>query len=69
MPRPPAQTPAPRPEIAAPGSKQRVWVLRGGEAVPVPVEIGVTDGRLTEITGGELQAGMEVITERASTGR
>jgi HlyD family secretion protein len=31
--------------------------------VAIPVQLGATDGRHTEITGGELQAGMEVITE------
>lgn len=47
---------------AAPGAAQ-VWVL--GEKGPqaVPVSIGVSNGRLTEVLGGELKAGMAVITD------
>ena len=42
---------------------QQVWVLRDGQPVAVPVTAGVTNGRQTEITGGELKAGMKVITD------
>jgi HlyD family secretion protein len=45
---------------------QRVWVLRDGRAVPLQVNTGASNGRFTEIVGGELQAGMDVITEIAS---
>ena len=38
-------------------------MLQAGTPVAVPVQLGATDGRFTEITGGELRAGMEVITE------
>lgn len=62
MPRPPRQASS-RPANARNGEGPRVWVLRAGSPVPVPVVTGATDGRYTEITGGELQAGMEVITE------
>ena len=44
----------------------RVWVLRGTQAVPIDVRTGATNGRVTEITGGDLKAGMEVITETVS---
>jgi HlyD family secretion protein len=46
-------------------SKQ-VWVLRDGAPVAVAITTGITDGRMTEITGGELQAGMQVITDQRS---
>jgi HlyD family secretion protein len=39
----------------------RIWTLRDGEAVEVPVNIGITDGRVTEITGEGLAEGMPVI--------
>lgn len=42
---------------------QTVWVLQQGEAVPMQVKAGATDGRHTEITGGDLQPGMAVIVE------
>jgi len=67
LPRPPH--PAPKPAAAPKGHEQRIWVLREGVAVPVAVTTGVTNGRLTEITGGELAVGMQVITERLGPGR
>lgn len=47
-------------------SARRVWVLREGQAVPVVVVPGISDGRMTEIVGGELQPGMRVITDQKS---
>jgi HlyD family secretion protein len=49
---------------AATAQARQVWVLRDGAAVPVAVTPGVTDGRMTEITGGDLRAGMLVITDQ-----
>jgi HlyD family secretion protein len=40
-----------------------VWVLRDGQATPLAVRTGATNGRVTEIAGGDLKAGMDVITE------
>jgi HlyD family secretion protein len=51
---------------AAIAQARQVWVLRDGSAVPVAVTPGVTDGRMTEISGGDLQAGMLVITDQKS---
>jgi HlyD family secretion protein len=45
----------------APGP--RVFVLRGDSIVPVPVQTGITDGRYTEVAGGELKAGERVVLE------
>jgi HlyD family secretion protein len=41
---------------------RQVWVLREGVPVSVAVTPGISDGRMTEVTGGELQEGMLVIT-------
>jgi HlyD family secretion protein len=43
---------------------KQVWVLRDGTAVPVAVTPGISDGHMTEITGGDLQEGMLVITDQ-----
>jgi HlyD family secretion protein len=48
------------------GAKQ-VWVLRDGLPVSVAVTPGISDGHMTEITGGDLQVGMQVITDQRST--
>lgn len=61
LPRPPSETKRVT-ATAVPGALQ-VWVLEGGEPRAVPVKTGVSNGRFTEITGGELKPGMAVITE------
>jgi len=62
-PRPPRPTPRPRPPAA--GGPPRVWVLRDHRPVPIEVQTGATDGQATEIVGGSLEPGTEVITEAA----
>ena len=51
---------------ASTAQARQVWVLRDGAAVAVAVTPGISGGRMTEITGGDLQAGMEVITDQKS---
>ena len=41
----------------------RLYVLRDGQAEAVSVNVGVSDGRMTEVTGGALTPGMQVITD------
>ena len=43
----------------------KVYVLEQGELVPVSVTLGITDGRNTEITGGDLKAGGQVVVGEA----
>jgi HlyD family secretion protein len=45
---------------------RQVWVLRDGVAVAVKVTPGISDGRMTEIIAGDLQVGMQVITDQKS---
>ena len=49
------------------GARQ-VYVLKDRQAEAVPVKTGISDGRMTEVTGGELQEGMAVITDQRATG-
>ena len=55
-------------DSASTATARQVWVLpdagQGAAAVPVAVAVmpGISDGHLTEITGGGLKAGMQVIT-------
>ena len=53
---------------SAGGQKRQVWVLEGGAAVAHSVTVGISDGRSTEVTGGDLAAGMEAITDQRSGG-
>jgi HlyD family secretion protein len=61
MPRPPQQTGTQA--KAANGSAPRVWVLKDGQPAALEVRTGATNGRMTEIVGGDLKAGMAVVTE------
>lgn len=61
MPRPPSQ--AKKVLAPSPNGTPRVWVLRDDQPVAIEVQTGATNGRMTEITGGALTAGMQVITE------
>jgi HlyD family secretion protein len=62
----PPRSPRKQTSAAVTNGTHRIWVLRNGEAVPLQVKTGVSNGRFTEILGGDLQSGMEVITETAS---
>ena len=69
MPRPPSSN-APKmagTESNAPGTHQ-IWVLRDGQAVAVQVQSGVSDGRMTEVSGESMVPGMAVITDQRSAG-
>lgn len=63
LPRPPDRASSKPARPASDMATQQVWVLRDGQPVPLAVTVGVTNGRLTEVTGGELREGMQVITE------
>jgi HlyD family secretion protein len=58
-----------RPHFRRPSSKEAngrdrtVWVLRNGVPAAVPVVIGATDGRHTEIVKGDIEPGTRVIVD------
>jgi len=41
-----------------------VWVFKQGKGVPVRLTLGLSDGSFTEVAGGNLSPGDEVITDR-----
>lgn len=49
------------------GEGQRVWVLRQGTPVAVPVKTGPSDGKHTQLLEGELPLGAEVIVDTLET--
>lgn len=51
---------------ASTATAKEVWVLREGQAVSVSVVTGISDGHMTEVTGGDLKLGMLVITDQKS---
>jgi HlyD family secretion protein len=54
-------------DTASTANAKQVWVLGAdgkGEPVSVAVTAGISDGHMTEITGGNLAVGMRVITDQ-----
>jgi HlyD family secretion protein len=47
----------------------RVWVVRDGRPSPIPVAVGATDGKLTEIRSGQVTQGMPLIVEAVKEGK
>jgi HlyD family secretion protein len=61
---PGANTRKPAAALSSTANAKKVWVLRDGVAVAVAVTPGISDGHMTEITGGDLKAGALVITDQ-----
>ncbi|WP_394837607.1 efflux RND transporter periplasmic adaptor subunit [Pendulispora rubella] len=51
------------------GDRKTLWVLRNGNAVPVRVHVGLSDGTYTEIVNGDLQEGDQPIIDATLTGK
>ncbi len=62
---PPRNTRKSAASSASTASAKQVWVLPA-DGIPVSVAVtpGISDGHMTEITGGDLKVGMEVITDQ-----
>lgn len=50
-----------------PGARQ-LWVLKDGQPQALPVTAGITDGRMTEVSGEGLSEGLPIITDQRSNG-
>lgn len=68
LPRPPRGGPTAAEPISAEGRQQRVWVLQDGQPAELTITVGSTDGRMTEVTGGDIQPGTAVIVETRESG-
>ena len=55
------------PSTPAPAGKQQIYVLSGGKLKAVPVTFGISDGKSTAVTAGDLKAG-ELVVVRFTTG-
>jgi multidrug efflux pump subunit AcrA (membrane-fusion protein) len=52
---------------SAPTNKQQIYVLSGSKLKAVPVTFGISDGKSTAITGGDVKAG-DMVVVRFTTG-
>jgi len=66
LPRPPAQQ-AKQKESSQSKEKQ-VWLLKDGQPQPVMITTGATDGLMTQVLEGDLEPGMQVITDSITKG-
>ena len=67
LPHPPPPQSTPRETVGLRTKDQHVWVLREGQLTMVPITKGLSDGRMTEVTGGALEEGMDVVTDTEAT--
>ncbi|HEY6784781.1 MAG TPA: hypothetical protein VI159_07505, partial [Gemmatimonadales bacterium] len=51
------------------GNERVIWVLQDGEARPVTVRVGVSDGVVSEVLDGTLRLNDPVVTEAVGTSR
>jgi HlyD family secretion protein len=63
MPRPPAAAPKTA-KLDRRGGARQIWVLDQGEPRAIAVTTGISDGRMTEVSGEGLSEGLLVITEQ-----
>jgi HlyD family secretion protein len=63
MPRPPAAAPKTA-RLDRRGGARQIWVLDQGEPRAIAVTTGISDGRMTEVSGEGLSEGLLVITEQ-----
>jgi HlyD family secretion protein len=69
FPAPPGSNQNVKAESSAALNNPRVWVVRDGRPSPIPVEIGATDGKLTEIRSAQVTPGMPLIVEALKEGK
>lgn len=46
-----------------------VWVLKNGRPAPVALKLGLTNGQMTEVTGGEIAEGTPVLVDVKTKGK
>ena len=69
LPRPPMGQPKPQEKGAGNGKQQKVWTLKEGQPVAVPVTVGATNGIMTEVLTGDVQPGTVLVVDVAAVRR
>ncbi len=68
MPRPPSSNAKKTAKVDARPGVRRIWVLQEGQPVSMEVNTGVSDGRMTEISGTAVSEGLAVIVDQRTPG-
>jgi HlyD family secretion protein len=66
LPGPPPMPPKTAAEASGDAKQSRVWTVRDGQLVAIPVAVGATDGIRTEIKGGAVEPGMALVVDTIS---
>jgi HlyD family secretion protein len=69
LPRPPSSASKQREDFAANKKQQRVWTLKDGQLLAIPVTVGSTDGAMTEVVTGDIKPGMALVVDTISMGK
>ena len=59
----PPDTASKRKETPGNGPKTRIWTLRDGQPVAIPIKTGATNGQMTEVLKGEIEPGLSVLID------
>lgn len=63
MPRRPRSPSKQRKDLTANNKLQHVWTLRDGKLLAIYIGIGATDGRMTEVTSGDIEPEMPLVVD------
>jgi len=66
LPGPPPAPPKTHADASGDAKQPRVWTMRDGQPVAIPVTVGSTDGIRTEILGGDVEPGMALVVDTIS---
>ena len=69
LPRPPGLGEKKAEEPDSKNKEQRVWTVRDGQLVPLSIIKAATDGVQTEVVSGQVEPGMELVTDEVSASR
>jgi len=58
-----------RKDLTADKKLQHVWTLRDGKLFAIAISIGTTDGRMTEVTSGDIEPGMPIVVDMVRSER
>lgn len=63
LPRPPRHKAKAKQEVNEKGKGLKVWTLKNGRLTSVSFAKGISDGIMTQVTGGDLKEGVELVTD------
>ncbi len=69
LPRPPRSAFRQGEGISTDKKHQRVWTLKEGQLLAIPVTIGSTNGNMTEVVDGDIKPGMKLVVDIVSVGK